>query len=249
MAEHPILFKPEMARAIRDGRKTQTRRVCKKQPHAIREIGGQWDHGFWQCNDEEFDHTDRQWKPCEPYWSWWVRHRDGRFYEQHKLGKCPYGQPGDVLWVKEAWRLFDPYSIDYRASPTLDGSTFKGLRYLVGKPAGIDELIARDETNGRDPMRWRAAMYMPRWACRLRLEVVSVRVERVQDLDNTDILCEGTTPLDIDGNDDPWQNFEDRYQGAFVKLWDSINAKKGYGWDENPWVWVIEFKRREQDNT
>ena len=77
--------------------------------------------------------------------------------------------------------------------------------------------------------RWRPSIHMPRWASRITLEVTGVRVERVQDISNEDVHAEGFAP------------WGDKYL-SFADLWDSINANRGYGWDANPWVWVVEFK-------
>jgi hypothetical protein len=125
-----------------------------------------------------------------------------------ELVKCPYGKVGDRLWVRETFRPSeDPLSnsIFYRA----DEEYHKG--------AG-----------------WKPSIHMPRWASRLTLEIIDIRVERVQDISHRDALAEGVS-YDVS-----------KEGGApvprFHALWDSINASRGYSWDSNPWVWVIEFK-------
>jgi len=88
---------------------------------------------------------------------------------------------------------------------------------------------------------WTPSIHMPRWASRIQLRITDVRVERVQDISIDDIEAEGIThPLDGPHANQYWR---EEMGNDFAKLWDSINAKRGYGWDSNPWVWVIEFER------
>lgn len=125
--------------------------------------------------------------------------------------KCPYGQPGDRLWVREKFSYPTGYSYVGGIWYWADGQPDKG-DWIKPKPS----------------------IHMPRWASRITLEVVSVRVERLQDISESDSRAEGVR----------YSEEEIRpYTCAFVDLWDSINAKLGYGWDVNPWVWVVEFKR------
>ncbi len=142
--------------------------------------------------------------------------------------KCPYGSPGDRLWVRETWLAYhvpdSHYGICYKESR--DGQ-YEG-RFSAALPQ------AEKYWTGED--KWRPSIHMPKWACRLWLEVISVRVERVQEISEADIKAEGV----FQGNDGPKIR-----QIRFMGLWDSINAKRGYGWASNPWVWVIEFKRSE----
>ncbi len=137
---------------------------------------------------------------------------------------CPYGILGDRLWVKETfcWSgyAYNHDEVIWRASENL----------------GIDE-------RGGNP--WKPSIHMPRWASRILLEVVSVRVERVHDITDEDCQMEG---IDVDHSDytpDPNNESvrnESVYHWEFSKLWNSINEAKGFGWDKNPWVWVVEFK-------
>ena len=88
----------------------------------------------------------------------------------------------------------------------------------------------------RDRGRWRPSIHMPRWASRITLNATSVRVERVQDISNLGAFAEGTPDLRTHDND--WD-----LRDCYSHLWDSINAKRGFGWDSNPWVWVVGFER------
>ena len=147
---------------------------------------------------------------------------------------CRYGQPGDRLWVRETWRkTFDIDQKDvmeYRAG---------GTRLIVG------ESIQHGEHRITSILpAWRPSIFMSRWASRITLEIVNVRVERVQDITNEDAQAEGITtqfptrsvPHRLGG--DIWN-----HRNAYARLWDDINSRRGFGWDVNPWVWVVEFKR------
>lgn len=198
MRENPILFNGEMVRAILDGRKTQTRRAV----------------GRVSADCELFVSAGGEhWQQC-------FRDDHGRVCGKSWLTRCPYGQPGDRLWVRETWNADWCDHVIYRA----DGGS--------AVAAGYSE----------EP-RWRPSIHMPRWACRILLDVVSVRVERLQDISRADAIAEGAPGRFHAG--------VDREFGAaisiawFAKLWDSTYAKRGLGWDANPWVWVIEFTRAE----
>lgn len=158
--------------------------------------------------------------------------------------RCPYGQPGDRLWVRETWGVADwtedgyPF-IKYAATPGRmhlrenipdewsDKVSWVWAELSNPKNYNIDGSAA--------DRRWRPSIFMPRWASRITLELTAVRVERVQDISDEDAEREGvdTTNSSISGY----------CRERFRKLWDFINAKRGYGWDANPWVWVVEFKR------
>ncbi|BCB06757.1 hypothetical protein HHSLTHF2_06470 [Vreelandella venusta] len=189
--ERPILFNAAMVRALLNGRKTQTRRIVK----TCRERGMQG--------------------PV-------VRGQKGEVATvgfAAAAGLCPYGQPGDRLWVREA------------TSEDCTGSV-SFARYKA------DGAMVRE--NGNCLSAWWysrpscPSIHMPRWASRITLEIVSVRVERLQDISNEDAVAEGIgTPLDA------------RYAALdeFKPLWESINGAGS--WAANPWVWVIEFKHLE----
>jgi hypothetical protein len=143
--------------------------------------------------------------------------------------KCPYGQPGDRLWAQEAFRYyFDADDlmdcIQYRADNTLRKpdallSEDEGLRYS-------------DMCDAESP--WRSPIHMPRWASRITLEVVSVRVERLQEISREDCIAEGIQHT--------FKGYEiSGLQHEYAALWESINGKGS--WDANPWVWVVAFKK------
>lgn len=139
--------------------------------------------------------------------------------------RCPYGQPGDRIWVREA---FDPIygqcppdriiEVDYRADWEPNGKRWRMMDVMGTR-------------------RWRPAIHMPRGLSRILLENVSVRVERLQDISEADALAEGVSP-DMGLR---WQSGDDTPRGMYGELWESINGPGS--WDTNPWVWVVEFTR------
>jgi hypothetical protein len=221
----PIIFSDPMVRAILDGRKTQTRRVVKPQPPKSGEVfywappGGRNREGWAKAG---------------------IYHRDNdglRFVEA-----CPYGQPGDQLWVREAWMPDPPLDGWADCEEPYSGADveWNGCgRRIDGVPPQYrtpENCIYR-ATFGDELVGWKPSIHMPRWASRLTLEITDVRVERVQDISEGDAQAEGIN----------WSEIEDSHLGRvrrqyFADLWDSINGKT-YPWEANPWVWAIEFKR------
>lgn len=205
MKARPIIFKPDMVSAILDGRKTKTRRIVKPSPG----YQASWMEPrlLLECPSASIASVDGA---------------VGAQFE-HPLGgpfswvRCPYGQPGDLLWVRETWQQ-------------------SGLAY--GNPtAGAGRMHYRaDADHGWQPYwgGWRSPMFMPRWASRLTLRVTGVRVERLQEISEDDAGAEG-----LRGNEGGEWGCEGLIED-FEALWESINGTGS--WDENPWVWVIEFE-------
>lgn len=195
MKEHPIIFSGDMVRSILDGRKTQTRRVIKPQPVIKTEDGD-----------------------CGSIVSSWLDWDNPQYRKVVDAGHrtvmdafCPYGLPGDHLWVREAWAR----------RRGIDGPTPKSLHYLKYRADGVDlEMQFHPYTT------WIPSIHMPRWASRLTLGIVRVRVERLKDLTMGDARAEGFMGV-----------------GEFADYWDDLNGKRGLGWEANQWVWVIEFKK------
>ena len=92
-------------------------------------------------------------------------------------------------------------------------------------------------------MKWKPSIFMPRWASRILLEITEVRTERLQTITPEDCKAEG---INLDTDPFPTINAPDKYLRCFQTLWDSLNTKKGYGWEKNPWCWCLSFKRIEQ---
>jgi len=147
---------------------------------------------------------------------------------------CPYSQVGDRLWCKEAYNL-----------NVLAGVGDKEQFILNYRAGGTSSWFKINEVNPKPPFRfqkWTPSIFMPRWASRLTLEITGLRAERLQDITEDDAKAEGVTPHRIDWDDNISPNVTIDYREGFIKLWNSINAKRGYSWEKNPWVWVIEFK-------
>lgn len=212
MKSSPISFVTPMVRAVKEGRKTQTRRVVNPQ------YTSKAQH-LKKCDDGKF--------------RWWI---EGAEAPQPGEVKCPYGAVGDTLWLKETW-----------------------------KPNGDSFLYRADDEAIEGP--WKSSRFMPRSASRILLEITDIRVERVQEISDDNAFDEGVESYEsgiADTGDseyfcrnylaregdasDPWfvwfgyDGGDSPERSSFRSLWDSINAKRGLGWDENPLVWVIVFK-------
>lgn len=141
---------------------------------------------------------------------------------------CPYGQPGDRLWVRETFAIVPRTA--YRCSA--------GVQQVLRPDDDQDAAIFREGwTRSRGGFSWRSSIHMPRWASRILLEVVSVRVERLNDISERDCWAEG-----CEGSDDDVTGGISGYN-EYAALWESINGAGS--WNSNPWVWVIEFRRIE----
>lgn len=222
MKERPIIFSDAMVRAILAGRKTQTRRVIPNNAATWRRI----------CFA-----TD-----------------DPRFMDKAvSEGQRKYGQPGDRLWVRETFTLETNFNIEDESvypPPFSDGRPVNRIEddawgdyweqphYKATDPA--PELVYEDMGECESGVRWRSPRFMPRWASRITLEAVSVRAERLQDISATDIEAEGVDCL-YEPDTRALSNHYNRQ--IFQTAWNKINAKRGFSWDMNPWVWVIEFKK------
>lgn len=226
MAERPILFSGAMVRAILEGRKSQTRRVVK----------GRGSRGLPEFHGGRGEENDPS------AWGWFFDGPDHHGYEvlargldeRHDHGlvsmPCPYGEPGDRLWVRETW------AHDGSKAPPLYRASWQCKRDYPGVPCE------------HGPDRWRPPIYMPRWASRLTLEVTGVRVERLNDISEEDAKAEGVERFDTG-----WRDYSSERPGeptgacfaeardSFRTLWESINGPDS--WAANPWVWVVEFKR------
>lgn len=182
--ERPIIFSTEMVKAILEERKTQTRRIVRKQ---------HWLEPFGKCQSHRIKYFEGAWGcPCCG---------SSHLYNL----QCPYGQVSGLIWVRETrWR---------------NGG------YVATN-------ISNYPHEAKIP-----SIYMKKINARIWLEITRIKVEKLQDITLVDIKAEG---LSID------RKFQETVD-AWIDLWDSINAKLGYGWDKNPWVWVIEFQRVRPD--
>lgn len=210
--EHPIIFSTEMVKAILEGRKTMTRRIIKPQPAHVEVCGGE--ATLYKDNDNEM-----KWKY----------------------------QVGDRLWVKETFVIENDMEYGYseeelkqwekdRPIKTENGGFDWGIYHLIPhyKATEPEPNIVPDYVDDfDDKTRWSPSIFMPRWASRITLEITGIRVERLQEITPENCLAEG-----ICGD----YTVRDGWPVLFGNLWDSLNAKRGYGWSVNAWVWVIEFR-------
>jgi len=146
-------------------------------------------------------------------------------FAERQAKTCPYGHAGDKLWVRETWAT-ETYDDDKKPS---DLNSNSQLWYKATKETWnpkyclVSELYSRGKT--------RPSIYMPHWASRIMLEIKDVCVEKICDISYSDAIAEGL----------PAKKNPNHPRLKFKELWDSINAKSGYSWESNPWVWVIEF--------
>ncbi|MBT0656121.1 hypothetical protein KJJ13_06790 [Proteus mirabilis] len=227
MKERGIIFNAEMVRAILDGRKTQTRRIVKNVMS---------DNGIWLK------------KPTKT--------RSGtttHVLDAPKHNLCPLGKIGDRIYVRETWSVVshefddDGLMIDYvpdRQTKAVHEMPY-GHGYLTGHviySADGDFTWGDDDgcVDGRSC--WKPSIHMPRWASRITLEITDVRVERLNDISQSDAIAEGAPPshptIDAISRE---CGFPDFSRSWFGQTWWHIYGKKN--WQDNPWVWVIEFKR------
>ncbi|AOK42394.1 hypothetical protein [Burkholderia vietnamiensis] len=224
MKERPILFSGPMVRAILEGRKTQTRRAMKHQPPVdVTPITAARYHPT--IIDRRGDEA-----PGPEIF--------GAFSDDGEWGcKSPFGEIGDRMWVREA---FMPAPFD--AAPKQPQATRWNIAYAAG---GQFEVIAPPGYNPTlyNYQRWTPSIHMPRWASRITLEITRVRAERLQSISESDARAEGVTIEDHHMRGYCAGAYRPPSIRAFHDLWDSLNAARGHGWDTNPWVWVVEFRR------
>ncbi len=232
MTEHPILFTGEMVRAILAGRKTQTRRIVTSHTSVM---------GCGRFADvsiaDERTYADEGGTALfgpGPYLHAPVT-REGLEGEGMMYRVYPRIEPGHRLWVRETWAthwMFDDIKPSELKLPEHGFDAPPGCSVRYRADGATDAALGNVK-------RWRPSIFMPRWACRLELDVLSVGVERVQLISEADAVAEGIVGTHFAPEPDAARE-------KFRELWDSINAKRGYSWASNPWVWVVKFKRREE---
>lgn len=219
MIERPILFSAPMVRAILEDRKTQTRRVARTR--RIHATGGT---------------LDETWMPmgrgrCI------MLGKDGT-WPATVLQLCPYGKPGDRLWVRETWYCDHMDCINKIPKDRSAHDAHADDSPLLYRADGeCCEQIPECDHGGTGGAQWRPSIHMPRWASRITLEVTSVRVERLEDISEADSRAEG---VEIAHAADALCDCGRR---TFRDLWERINGQGS--WRKNPWVWVVSFKRVE----
>ncbi|WP_225041307.1 hypothetical protein [Pseudomonas aeruginosa] len=218
--ERPILFNDQMVRAILEGRKTATRRIAKPVKHP--DLGNIYAPGALVLEREPQHVIDRA---------------------------CPYGQPGDRLWVREAWGVISntwdesgnmvDWTPDRPATPIRDLPFGSGYYsgHAIYAADGPMEWAGDDDGGGESRSAWKPSIHMPRAISRILLEITAVRVERLQDISEEQARAEGypaERECETGGSGlDAWLWFR--------SLWGEINGPEAFA--ANPWVWVVEFKR------
>jgi hypothetical protein len=232
MIDHPILFSTEMVQALLDGRKRQTRRLLNPQPSFyVGQIITPGDEQFFHPGEKDGWRPSKVWKLSEPTGT------NGGCLTQHY--KCRFGQPGDLLWVRE--------------SSAITYSTFKSKRTVFYK-------ADNPEIPDRTTFKWKPSIHMVKAVARIWLQTTApITIERAHDINDEDAKAEGLKCISKDGgktwkwgipdsdgypgNDDygwPWQEWETSPKKAFEKLWRKINGDDS--WESNPYVWVIKFR-------
>lgn len=225
--EKPILFSTALVPSVMSGAKTQTRRLLKPR-----------------CVIPEGKYEMR----CDPMFGKWVMGPAGAatvpfFQAAHgwvnrDLGPLPY-QVGDLLYVRETWAEAD----DEYGGPCLVWAADRMAQHIGRDEAGIDSLCGDSHKFKCDVDRWRPSIHLPKWAARTWLEVVGVKVERLQSISEEDAIAEGCDGGNIYlGHGD----FDTKAPSdEFASLWDSL-SKPGSQWADNPWVAAYEFRRIER---
>lgn len=232
MKDRPIIFSTPMVKAIFDDRKTQTRRLnglekINKRPddhsQAIVLNDGSW--SFWHPGN-----IDEEWVRS-------VAYPDGGGF------KCPYGKPGDRLWVRETF------------APTINVNNLSNWPNRPHLRRDEETVIiyradgewdwCDDDGFSTERSYWKPSIFMPKKYARIWLEITNVRVERLQDISRKDAHAEGFHPRHTNG----LESWKGRSYGnanlAFEACWNDINGKK-HPWSSDSWVWVIEFMRQTQ---
>jgi hypothetical protein len=236
MIQKPIIMSTESVNAIQAGIKTVTRRVITNK-----DIINSWD----------MDVIDGKETPIA-----YMQPDTGDSFEPTM--PCPY-QKGQILWARETWRIgawkYGYVAIDYKA-----GNYYRREWIEITNKPLLKRLIKQSREDcvkagykldtdgsynwkwevGKSPCRWRSPMYMPRAIARLFLKVTDIRVERLQYITKDQAIAEGIKTFEFDV-------FEGHASGLpvylYKLLWNDLNAKRGYPWSSNPWVWVIEFEK------
>ncbi|NWB73951.1 hypothetical protein HX805_15945 [Pseudomonas sp. G5001] len=218
--ERPILFSAPMVRAILEGRKTVTRRALNVQ--ALKNIG--YGVQLGECHELPSE------GPLHP--------NSIGYYTDF----CPFGQPGDRLWVRETFGL---------QVRQYGGGAGEHIVYRATNP---DAIYCKSAEGQEYPVKWKPSIHMPRHSSRILLEITDVRVERLQDISEEQAVAEGLIWQGQENGKTFYSHAERKYPpgahqqfgisgvdavSAFRNLWNSV----GGDWDANPWVWVVEFKR------
>lgn len=222
----PILFSTEMVYALLAGRKTMTRRIIKSPS------------GSFAVETAKFEP-----EVLGYYHNRRIEDVDDEEMSTGRTVLCPYGHTGDVLWVRETFYAYGRWvkngfsktrkqKYKFNDFTLLSNSDFQ-YKYEDCKPQRI-------KTGRGNEIGWykRPSLFMPKEACRTFLQITDIRVERLQDISEEDAAAEGVETLGL------YPGFDMSNKGTFEGLWFKINGPDS--WNDNPWVWVVTFKRIEK---
>jgi hypothetical protein len=224
MKTRPILFSAPMVRALLDGTKTQTRRICKSEE--IVEAAEEFCEILTTTKAERIGPSEIGLRPvghiCKINYGLPLNDAIKTF--------CPYGQPGDRLWVRET--TIDVEEHGYVGPVFVESDEGRAvLDGGLGQPDDFAEIEPHQ-------LKKRPSIFMRRSMSRITLEITGVRIERLQGISGDDCLAEGIPER---GTYPPESDPEDILRRDYRRLWESINGAGA--WDANPWVWLLEFKR------
>ncbi|HCY85364.1 MAG TPA: hypothetical protein DHV36_09550 [Desulfobacteraceae bacterium] len=233
--ESPLPFSPPMVVATLNELKNQTRRVFKGNTSGEFESICRVTKGLPKNQLNRWGAMFREDCPSGP-----IRH----------FTPSPYGGPGDFLYVREMWK------------PYLNDQGSEGFTRIILFPADNESIPVPEQYYGwfddKEKLGYhgRPSIHLPKWASRIWLRVKGLRVERLQDITETDAVAEGIQAYVYEYGSLGYGTqklalgaMHHNAVGAFSFLWDLINGSRGYGWDENPWVWVVEFERVDRPQT
>jgi len=230
MTERAIIFSGEMVRAILSGQKTQIRSPIER----VKGIYGGDVTSFQASDTPGYDFAMRDKRGC---WN--------ELERNDLLRRCPYGQIGSRLWVRETFCICEDLGKDWTEGM---GDTDRFVhysdreeRYAVPDEYEVPKAAKENHHCEGEDDHWRIfgpipSIHMPRWASRITLEITDIRVQRVQEISYPD--CESEVGVN---------NMDVPIMWRFEVLWNSIYSETGFGWDVNPWVWAITFRRGEKN--
>lgn len=268
MTEHPTLFKGDMVRANMNCKpnawpaetidpslpfKWQTRRIMKNQPTEVTldpdySVDGEQPSRWFRFDPKTSAKLEYARPRCRRgpkptpaalrrAQEWQSREVDGpQWSAPEVIGLCPYGLAGDGIWSRETWAVgrcadaYPPRCLDPKTWLQDNG----GCWYRADHREPPTPISPRG--------KWRPSIFLPRWACREVPEVKRIRVERVQDISEEDVVAEGCALQQWAGDvHQKWPR-----TAGFAEIWDGINLKRGFGWLQNPWCWVVDYMRTVQ---
>jgi len=267
MKEAPIIMSTPMVQAILDGHKTMTRRVVNKNTS---ETIGDWSNFCWDGSANYIDDCgvighpkerinaplpsiDRGFPdPVTGKKNYQYLHVPYRWAEDCTVYRIyPIWDIGDRLWVRESWASQDFCICNESDLPNVRDKNTGGYHTVIHK-AGKENYA----WGMLGEPKWKPSIHMFKRSARIWLEITDIRVERLQDITIKDIIDEGTPDFG------PWpintamlitntNNIDDLQRelsyGMFIDLWDKLNAKRGYSWESNPWVWVVSFEQLDKE--